>query len=115
MTEHLDLLRKWLRGKGFHPADIKYALTWYAESVKAGSEPTDFQVLEVAEKSHTEAVGLVPPTPLQVIHQKRVVNELSETVIHTLAMDTAFWGSLLGAGSALALYEVLKWAFQLTL
>lgn len=115
MKERKDLLRIWLRGKGFHPADIKFTLAWFEESVKAGLSPTDAEALATAEGSHKAAVGLIPTAPIQIVHQKRVVNELSETVINTIAMDKAFWGSLLGAFCALGVFEVLRWVLGLML
>lgn len=52
-----DLLRKWLRSRGIHPADIAVSLEWYEQERAVGRNPADAQVLERAEKCHADAVG----------------------------------------------------------
>lgn len=53
--EHRELIRRWLREKGYHINDIASALEFY----DAGNpKPTDAQIREVAETSHLEAINL---------------------------------------------------------
>lgn len=56
-----EALRVWLRGKGFHPADIKFALTWYAVKAKQGAVIQDGEVLAKADEAHRAAVETISP------------------------------------------------------
>ena len=63
-----DLLRKWLRGKQVHPADIAATLTWYEAESAVGRVPSDDAVLRKADEFHAQAVGQYRPiAPHQVV------------------------------------------------
>jgi len=108
--EKTELLRKWLRSKNLHVADIKYALDWYAEEVVSGREPSDADVLVKAEEGHRVAVDNA--TPL-----KEAVNQyipIPMIDLDWLRKRIIFY-SAVGTGSALALYEVVKWGLVMLL
>src|SRR3972149_10868556 len=95
--EKTELLRKWLRSKNLHVADIKCALDWYAEEVVSGREPSDADVLVKAEEGHRAAVDNA--TPL-----KEAVNQyipIPMIDLDWLRKRIIFY-SAVGTGSALA-------------
>jgi hypothetical protein len=95
-----DLLRRWLRGKGYHPQDIATALAWYDAEVSAGRSPKDADVVAQCDAGHGSAVeryGTAAPREFIVRHEHRLTWRL---------LAAAF------AGSALA--QVLGWALALT-
>lgn len=71
IDEHKEALRVWLRGKGFHPADIKFALTWYVVKAKQGIDIQDGEVLAKADEAHKAAVNTInPPEILMRVEPK---------------------------------------------
>lgn len=84
-----ELLRRWLRDKGFHPTDIKIALTWYSEMVKQGKDPKDDEVYQVADRGHSEAVGLSKPS--------RIIMNVDRDITYNIAMSKIIIGSIIGS------------------
>ena len=109
---HVDLLRKWLRSKSLHVADIKAALEWYSSEVLSGREPSDADVLAKAEEGHRVAVE-------QAVPIKEVIHDVSTQYVPFPMIDLDWLRkriigySVIGTGSALALYEVIKWVLVL--
>jgi hypothetical protein len=90
-----DMLRRWLRGKGYHPADIAIALAWYDAEASAGRKPTDQDVLAQCEFGHERAVGRydeAPPQQLTIKHEHRMA-----------------WRLLLAAAAGGAFVRGLEW------
>lgn len=96
--ERKELLRSWLKGKSFYPADIRYALTWWEEQVAAGRDPTDAQVFAIADQGHKRAVEDMPQRSLIIQHEHQIYSA-----------GWAFAGSFAGTVLALTIYEVVKW------
>ena len=99
-----ELLRSWLKGKSFYPADIRYALTWWEEQVAAGKDPTDAQVLAIADEGHKRAVEDLPQRSLVIRHEYQIYSAV-----------WAFAGSFVGTALALTIYEVVKWLDLVTM
>ena len=67
--DRLEMLRRWLRSKSIHPADIAATLKWAEEETAAGRSPNDKQVLEKAESIHANVVEQfrgIDPTPIHI-------------------------------------------------
>ena len=90
--EHVDALRRWLREKGYHPADIAVAIEFYNRNEP---KPKDSAVLAVAEESHKFSVDMIRSPLTMDIH-----------------LITSLKGSLLGAGTAVIIVEILKWGLE---
>lgn len=65
MITREELLRNWLRGKGYHPNDIAVALDAYAKD----NQLEDVNILKIADDSHKEAVILSREAPHVVFQQ----------------------------------------------
>lgn len=106
MREHKELLREWLRNKGVHISDIKYALDWYDAEILAGREPKDESVRIKAEEGHKYAVEAASMTPVKVDSGSPVMINLPEIKLKRLIL-----GSLIGTSITLVILEGIKWVF----
>ena len=91
-----QLLRQWLRGHGYHPADIRLALAWYSTEINACHSPTDAEVLDMAERCHEVACDVVPLDHIEITYKVG-------------SFKAAFFGGLLGATLAFIIYDVYLW------
>ena len=107
MREHKELLREWLRNKGVHISDIKYALDWYDAEILAGREPDDNAVKIKAEEGHKYAVEAASMTPIGV-NSPVMIN------IPDIKLKRFVLGSLIGTSIALVILEGIKWVLVLT-
>ncbi len=79
--ERRELLRAWLRSKGYHPIDIAAGLNAFDNN----STLTDTEIAAISDKSHSNAVDTYAPLP--VTHKHLIPS----------VFKPAFWGGFSGA------------------
>lgn len=118
MDDRRELLRKWLRGRGLHISDIKGALDWWEAELTGGADHNDDEVLAQAEDGHRKAVREASQTPVLVLAEpappraglppEDSVAVVERQVCISGAIPSSV-GAFCGAGSAIILFEALKW------
>lgn len=52
-----ELVQNWIKGKGFHTADVASVMDWYDKVVEEGREPEDKEIMEKAQEFYSKALS----------------------------------------------------------
>lgn len=101
-------LRRWLKGRQFHAADIAATLVWWEQACLAGEHPTDDEVLKQCDSFERDAVDRYRqqlPAP-QIVAQYQVKT----------AKQTFLWSALgAGFGGILSQEGAIRWLGSVTM
>ncbi len=110
MIEHKELLRKWLREKGYHRDDIASALAYRDEHVKNGNKLTDKIILKICDDSHKVAIS---KAVLKVSKGKPVLVRYVNKNNYMMLMFGAIFGAISGACFYEFRMEIFQWVLEM--